>query len=736
MPSSTRTDSDSPFPAAATVEVVRQVDALCDRFEQACSAGTPDLREYLEQGPPVCRDYLLGELVTIELQYQRDPSGNPLTPQAMCDRYPDLAQRITAAMEERQLELDNENAQKSTVRRDVSPADVSDVVLVSDQESPGLHIRCPHCREPVELLADSPCDEVSCQTCGSTFSLIHPSENSDTAPSLKSLGRFELVARLGVGGFGTVWQARDTDLDRFVALKIPRKGNLQPHEIDHFFREARAAAQLQHPHIVAVYEIGKEEDTIFIVSDLVRGVTLADWLSSAKPTTREIAEIGKTVAQALEHAHGQGVIHRDLKPSNIMIDDQGQPHIMDFGLAKRQTGEVTMTFDGQILGTAAYMSPEQASGQSHWTDCRTDIYSLGVILFQMATGELPYQGNQQMHLYRKQTEDAPDLTRFNPHIPADFSTITLKCLERDPNGRYKRAVEVADELQRFLDGKPIRARPISRLARTWRWAQRKPASATAALLLLLIAVAGPLVAVKLGMQARKIQAKYDEQIDTLAQEQKKRRALTEQNDKLQQNLDELRGRVPGLEKIAPSWQRTIIGQIVDAHYSQPAEALLPGTATLEEQAAFHSAIGFLCAELKRHSSAEQNFELARIALESLLEQRPDDPLYQAALAECLAGIAQHSSQPETVESARIAALDLRERLAESDRANVSKYLDLLVAQWQRFDTEGQAFDLLRAQSQAIGHSGEQLLQQWPTDPAEIYEAACRLTQRHAVLTSD
>ena len=166
------------------------------------------------------------------------------------------------------------------------------------------------------------------------------------------------------------------------------------------------------------------------------------------------------IADALQHAHEKGVIHRDLKPSNIILDEVGQPHVMDFGLAKREVGEIAMTMDGQVLGTPAYMSPEQAAGQSRWIDRRTDIYSLGVILFRMLTGELPFRGNAQMQIHQRLTEDPPDPRKLNRFLPRDLCTICVKCLERDPNRRFAAAKELADELRRFTRKEPILSRPI------------------------------------------------------------------------------------------------------------------------------------------------------------------------------------------------------------------------------------------------------------------------------------
>ena len=301
----------------------------------------------------------------------------------------------------------------------------------SDTGSSQLQVRCPNCHAPTQVAADTSLTDLTCSACGSQFSLVDQSQATHMAPSLTKLGRFELIERLGVGGFGSVWKARDKELDRTVAIKIPRAGGMTAEEQEKFFREARAAAQLRHPNIVSVHEVGRDGDSVYIVSDFVRGVTLGDWLTGQQLTSREAAELCAKIADALHHAHEQGVVHRDLKPANIMIDGDGQPHLMDFGLARREAGEVTMTIDGQVLGTPAYMSPEQAQGEApHGRSPQRRV---------LARRDPVSTAHRRAAVPRQCPDaDAPgdprraaQSAKAQRHVPKDLETITLKCLEKD-----------------------------------------------------------------------------------------------------------------------------------------------------------------------------------------------------------------------------------------------------------------------------------------------------------------
>jgi WD40 repeat protein len=415
----------------------------------------------------------------------RRMAGEVITDDSIVADNPDLLPELEAALRHVQLV---QAACRAAEQNDAASIENGSPRAASAADS-SLTVRCPHCHSPMPLAGDASLSSLTCSACGNSFSLIE--DGADEVHLTGAFGHFQILRELGSGGFGSVHQARDSQLDRVVALKIPRRGQLTAAEADQFLREARTAAQLRHPNIISVLEVGRQDETFYIVSEFIDGESLAARLARQPLTAREAAAMCQKLAAALHHAHQSGIVHRDLKPANVLIDSAGEPHITDFGLARREMGEVTMTMDGVVVGTPAYMPPEQARGQSHTADRRSDVYSLGVIFFELLTGELPFRGNVRMVTQQILNEEPPNPRKLNATIPRDLETITLKCLEKDPAGRYATAQDLSDDLGRFLRHEPIIARPVGRLERTWRWCHRNPRiaglSATVAALLLLVA---------------------------------------------------------------------------------------------------------------------------------------------------------------------------------------------------------------------------------------------------------
>ena len=341
---------------------------------------------------------------------------------------------------------------------------------------------------------------------------------------LSQLGRFLIRRELGRGAYGVVFLAYDPQLRRDVALKVPRPEALLTPELRARFRhEAQAAAGLDHPNLVPVFDAGEEGSICYIASAYCPGTTLAAWLKRRERPVpiRTAARLVATLAAAVEHAHRKGVLHRDLKPSNVILttpagpdaasDDLDlAPRVTDFGLAKllecgpEAAPTVDQTRSGAILGTPAYMAPEQAGGQSRSVGPPADVYALGVILYEVLTGRAPFQAETPLDtllLVRTQSPVPPG--RLRPGIPRDLETICLKCLNKDPHRRYAAAGALAEDLERFLAGQPIRARPTPAWERAWKWARRHPVVATLAGVSSLAALAVVVVVLQSNVRLRR-----------------------------------------------------------------------------------------------------------------------------------------------------------------------------------------------------------------------------------------
>ena len=367
---------------------------------------------------------------------------------------------------------------------------------------------CPKCGAAVMARAS----EGLCPRCLITGVLrrqrlpqIEASEGA-AAPAAKLprlFGDYVLLERLADGGMGVVYRARQVALSREVALKMIRAGALAgAEEVRRFRLEARAAAHLDHPNIVPIYDVGEHEGTLFFTMKLVEGGSLAiRGKAVAPPDPRTCAGLLLKVARAVHHAHQRGILHRDLKPSNILLESNGEPMVADFGLARLTQGGEDFTLAGAVLGTPAFMAPEQAAPRAGELTTTSDVYSLGAVLFFLLTGVPPFRGENHFDTLRRVVEqEAPRPSSLNASVDRDLETICLKCLEKDPARRYGSAEALAADLERWLAQEPILARPITQTERAWKWARRRPA--LAALLLSTVVGTGSFIALLLASESK------------------------------------------------------------------------------------------------------------------------------------------------------------------------------------------------------------------------------------------
>jgi serine/threonine-protein kinase len=441
--------TDSGRPAILELQ---QIDAVCDRFEKAwLSKQRPDIAEFLVAVPVRLRAVLFRDLLSLDLEYCRQRGELP-DYRSYGDRFPDFADVIAAAFE-------SQSGDPSEIRGDRG-SQASDSTI------------------------DSPPRP--------QFERSEPLGFFVNGPQAFSEAGYEILGEVGRGGMGVVFKARQSALNRLVALKVIKSGRLaSAAELIRFQNEAEAVARLDHPHIVPIYEVGRCRGQHFFSMKLIIGTSLDRRTEQYASHPRGTAKLVSVVAMALHHAHQRGILHRDLKPANVLVDEEGEPHVTDFGLARRLEGIQTTTQSDMLLGTPAYMSPEQASGSRGAISTATDVYGLGTILYALLAGRAPFAGTtlvDTLELVRNQTPERP--SALNPRVPRDLEVICLKCLEKEPQRRYQSALALAEDLDRWLGGVPILARPVGTLARAGMWCQRKRGLAAMAALLVVALLSG------------------------------------------------------------------------------------------------------------------------------------------------------------------------------------------------------------------------------------------------------
>ncbi len=399
-------------PDPVSLTLAQQVDAACDRFEAAWLSGTkPKLEEFLPKVDPADVPQFLRSLLRVEVELL-EKEGQNVTAESFAERFEEYGEVVAEVLRSHAAKSGN----RATKTREVRTFSLRDASIDT-----------------------------------SFIEIPVSSKKLKQAPN--QLGRFKILKVLGEGAFGTVYHAHDPQLDREVALKVPRAGVLETQEdIDRFLQEARAVADLRHAHVCPIYDFGKIDDEYFIVMAYIAGKPLSSVLvGGRKIADHKIAAVIRKISFALEAAHKLGVVHRDLKPANIMIDKQGDPVVMDFGLARRMTGdEAQLTHSGAILGTPAYMPPEQAKGNSNAVGPQSDVYSLGVILYELLCGQRPFSGSVAEVFASILHREPPPPSTHRRNVDPQLEAICLKAIAKQPNDRYASMAALAETLTEYL----------------------------------------------------------------------------------------------------------------------------------------------------------------------------------------------------------------------------------------------------------------------------------------------
>lgn len=499
-------------------EPTRRIEAVIERFENAWLRGEePCPEKFVEIGNPI----LLLELLHVDLEH-RIERQLPIRVESYAERFPEIltnrSQWLGLIKAEFQLVRRHDPRLNATLYRERFGSELINEIDLYETSS---------------SLDKGPLAQVSPVVSGLLRQLCrtaNDAEGSVGSPLANEqgplFGRFRLVEVLGQGAFGTVFRARDSELQRDLALKIPHLGTSGTSQVEQrFLREGRSMARLDHPGIVKVYEVGKHDNIPFIASELIEGRTLATEISQQQFGNREVAEIVKQIADALDHSHQHGIVHRDLKPANVLLQDavvaKGKQfeiapravllsyriRLTDFGLAHWEDAETIAASEQQLVGTLAYMSPEQTLGRDDEVGAASDIFSLGVIMYELLTGERPFRGRRETLVDRIAHSEPISPRSLALHVDSSLETICLKCLQKSPGRRYASAKDLAEDLRRWQRREPIAAKPSSMFEKSWARIRNRPTrfalGAVSVLSLVLLSLGAVVHYSKLGIQVKR-----------------------------------------------------------------------------------------------------------------------------------------------------------------------------------------------------------------------------------------
>jgi eukaryotic-like serine/threonine-protein kinase len=671
---SIRSTLDAPLAAAQ----LHEIDAICDRFEAACRAGhRPELAAFLSEAPAGGLALLFRDLLHLDLEF-RDKNGEKLDKDSYVRRFPELTDQIDAVFE---LLPDDSTPTRLGKRKTWGGTTVSSAGVQAPPHGASL---------------------------GNEFTV-----GDSSTPVVQG---YQILGELGRGGMGVVFKAHQIALNRAVALKMIRSGVFASEaELLRFQNEAEAVARLDHSHIVPIYEIGRHEGRDFFSMKLITGKSLHKQLAEFTADFRNAARITTTVARAVHHAHQRGILHRDLKPANILLDEYGEPHVTDFGLAKQIDGNGELTESGAPMGTPSYMAPEQASGVKGAVSTATDVYGLGTILYALLAGRAPFGGTTLLETLDKVRNKLPELpSRLNNRVPRDLEIICLKCLEKEPSHRYPSALALAEDLDYWLAGKPILARPVGSLTRASMWCRRNKALASLAALLMLALVGGLAGVTWKWREADQERAKVEAVNELLT-----RRLLAQASlelDPLAKNLtvrelldraaSQLGGWLDGHLDIEAKIRETIGGAYLSLAQYEPAETQLRAAAQLDtrlygpkhrDTLRANNLLGSLFDQTNRRAEAEsllrRNLDDCRVQLGR------DDPVALDA-AERLGTVLWHSGKGDEAEAVLRKNVDDRSRVLKPEHPDTlrSTYLLSRVLREHRQFADAEHFAYLYAHS--------------------------------------